>query len=161
MGLWSRREVKHRQLAGRQVETSRPSRLISTRSAERGGGLLREARVEPTNLLISSDERYLVLVHGYANSRDDAEAAYRKLTKRLDSTWQARTVHVFWPGDGNESSGDGVNASWLYSLKSTFGYSSQPMRRDPLGPFLRDPPTLSAHHAEIGRNRFPDLTKSY
>jgi SRSO17 transposase len=33
--------------------------------------------------------------------------------------------------------------------------------RDPDRPLLRDASTLSAHHAETGRHRSPDLTKSY
>ena len=33
--------------------------------------------------------------------------------------------------------------------------------RDPDRPFLRDAPALSAHHAETGRNRSPDLTNLY
>ena len=92
--------------------------------------MLREALVEPPNLLLK-DDGYLFLVHGYANSEDDAGASYDKLTARLSPYWQSRVVHVFWPGDGTDSDGVEGNRSWLYPLKKKAGYPKQPTRAVP------------------------------
>jgi alpha/beta hydrolase family protein DUF900 len=123
---WPSRTVAGRSIVGRKVGR-KESLEISTRSADKAGELLREAHVEPKNLLSAGDS-FLFLIHGFANSRDDAEEAYRRLTTALDPSWQKRVVHVFWPGDGTAPIAPGTYASWLYPFTSKAEYSWQPTR---------------------------------
>lgn len=128
MELPPRRQIDGRPLLGRLLSDPTPQREISTRACDKAGPLLETARVTPENLLHASDDPYLLLIHGYANSREDAHAGYCKLTARLTADWRARVVHVFWPGDGIEREGDYTAVPWLYPITKKLSYSWQPER---------------------------------
>jgi pimeloyl-ACP methyl ester carboxylesterase len=120
------RVVPPRQLTG--TGPRGPLGSISTRAANKGGDVLAEARVEPPQLLRRPDDGYLLLVHGYANSTDDAVVVYRALTARLSGDWPSRAIDVFWPGDGSSPHEEGVAESWFASRRRYFEYAWQPMR---------------------------------